>query len=75
MPSREDLDAIDCIVMDDLGRVQAIAEAAAEYQSVYLSDAEVDQVVAFLNALTDKSTIDLRNDVPPSVPSGETIVE
>jgi cytochrome c peroxidase len=75
MPSREDLDTIDCIVMDDSTRVAAIADAASNYQPVYLSDTEVDQVVAFLNALTDKSTIDLRKDVPASVPSGETIIE
>ena len=75
MPSRDDLDAIDCKVMDDSQRVQAIADAAAYYQPVYLSDAEVGQIVAFLNALTDKGTIDLRKDVPASVPSGETIVE
>jgi cytochrome c peroxidase len=75
MPSRPDLDAIDCAVMDDPARVQAIADAAAGYQPVSLTDHEVNKLLAFLHALTDKSTIDLRADVPTSVPSGSSLAE
>ena len=75
MPSRDDLDAIDCAVMDDPIRVQAIAEAASNYEPIVLTDTEIDLLVVFLQTLTDKSTIDLRRDVPSSVPSGESLAE
>ena len=75
MPSREDLNAIDCKVMDDPARVQAIADAATGFNVVELTESEITEIVAFLNALTDKSTIDLRADVPSSLPSGESLVE
>ena len=75
MPSREDLDAIDCVVMDDPARVQAIADAANGQQPIYIRDSEVKDLVAFLHALTDKGTIDLRRDVPRSVPSGASLAE
>jgi cytochrome c peroxidase len=35
-----------------------------------LSDAEVADLVAFLNALTDPAVIQRLSDVPSSVPSG-----
>lgn len=75
MPSRDDLDALDCVVMDDPARVQAIADAAAQYVPVQLTDPEVEQLLSFLHALTDPGSIDLRNDVPASVPSGLTLAE
>lgn len=75
MPSRADLDTKDCRVMNDPGMVQAIADAASGYQVVELTESEVLEIVAFLGALTDKSTIDLRSDVPSSLPSGESLVE
>ncbi|RLA50249.1 MAG: hypothetical protein DRQ65_09210 [Gammaproteobacteria bacterium] len=75
MPSRADLDDIDCIVMDDPTRVQAIAKAAEGYSLVYLDDREIEELLAFLHALTDKSDIDLRSDVPAAVPSGLTLAE
>ena len=75
MPHRDDLDALDCVVMDDPTRVQAIADAAAGYQPLQLTDAEVEQLVSFLHALTDTGSIDLRDDVPASVPSGLTLAE
>ena len=70
LPSRADLDEIDCIVMDDPARVESIAAAASDYSPVFLNEGEIQQLIAFLHALTDKSTIDLRSDVPQSVPSG-----
>ncbi len=75
MPSRSDLDAIDCAVMDDPARVQGIADAADGYQPVSLTDYEVKKILSFLHALTDKSTIDLRKDIPRSVPSGASLAE
>ncbi len=36
----------------------------------YLTDREVSQLVAFLHALTDPAALDLRHDIPASVPSG-----
>lgn len=74
VPSRPDLDAIDCAVMSSPGLVDDIA-AANELTPVILEDDEVSALIAFLHALTDKNNIDLRRDVPKSVPSGLTIVE
>lgn len=75
MPSREDLDVQDCAVMDDKNRVRALAEAASGYTPVSLTDSQVSELVAFLNALTDTSNIDLRRDVPRAVPSGLSLAE
>ena len=74
LPSRDDLDDIDCTVMKTPALVQAIGDAN-ELVPVTLTDPEVDALIAFLHALTDKSNIDLRSDVPQSVPSELTIVE
>lgn len=68
LPSRDDLDALDFVVQNDPVRRQAIADAN-ELAAVNLSDAEVADLVAFLQALTDPSCIDLRRDVPASLPS------
>jgi cytochrome c peroxidase len=75
MPHREDLSALDCVVMDDALRVQAIADAASDYVPIVLSDTEIQYLVSFLHALTDKGSIDLRADVPRSVPSGLTLAD
>ena len=74
LPSRADLDAVDCMVMDDPAAVAAIADAN-ELPPAILSDREVDDLVAFLYALTDRSSMDLRRDVPPAVPSGIPLAE
>jgi cytochrome c peroxidase len=73
-PSRPDLDAVDCLVMEDPAAVAAIA-GANELPPVILADGEVDDLLAFLFALTDKSSIDLRRDVPLAVPSGISLAE
>ena len=74
MPSRTDLDATDCVVMNDPSRVQAIADAN-ELAAVNLSNAQVMQLVEFLESLTDPASIDIRSDTPKALPSGLPLVE
>lgn len=74
LPSRADLDALDYIAHDDAGRRDAIADAN-ELVAVDLSESEIDDLLDFLHALTDPGSIDLRNDVPKTVPSGLTLAE
>lgn len=69
VPSRPDLDAQDLVVMQDPAAVQAIAQAN-ELVPVRLRKREVADLIAFLQALTDPASIDLRGDVPRRVPSG-----
>jgi cytochrome c peroxidase len=69
LPSRADLDAIDFAVMDDPALVADIA-AANELAPWAATDEEVADILAFLHALTDPAMLDLRADVPPSLPSG-----
>ena len=68
LPSRPDLDAIDVAVMSDPARVSEIA-VHCELAPTQLSGEEVRLLLEFLGALTDTSSLDLRRDVPPSVPS------
>jgi cytochrome c peroxidase len=75
LPSRIDLDEIDFIVMNDEDSVNAIAAAAYELPAMNYSDQDVDRIIDFLHALTDPASIDLRNDMPESVPSGLTLAE
>ena len=70
LPSRPDLDAIDFTVMNDTGSLYAIASAADNMPALDYSDQDVDRLLDFLHALTDPASIDLRSDVPESVPSG-----
>ncbi len=44
--------------------------AANELAPIALSDRQVARLLDFLHALTDPDSIDLRRDVPWSVPSG-----
>jgi cytochrome c peroxidase len=69
LPPRADLDAEDFVVMEDGERKGAIA-ASCELMPVSLSDKQVNQLIAFLHALTDPRSLDLRKEVPMSVPSG-----
>lgn len=62
-------DALDLIVMSDPARRQAIADAN-ELAPVNLTAAELEDLLAFLHALTDPASHDLRRDVPFEVPSG-----
>ena len=74
MPSRPDLNAQDFVVMDDPARVAAIA-AANDLATVKLREKQFDDLIEFLHALTDPAAIDLRNDMPASVPSGLPLAE
>jgi cytochrome c peroxidase len=71
LPSRPDLDEQDFVVMDDPApaRVAAIADAN-ELAPLELREKEIADLIEFLNALTDPAAIDLRNNMPASVPSG-----
>lgn len=69
LPSRPDLDALDFQALDDGSARTAIANASEIVPSM-LSDAEIALLVEFLHALTDPAMLDLRDDVPASVPSG-----
>ena len=74
LPSRPDLDAIDCVVMENDLAVDAIAYAN-QLAPIDLEDNQVADLVAFLHALTDKSNIDLRRDVPKYAPSEIPLAE
>ncbi len=69
LPSRSDLDAIDFIVMDDNHRRNAIADAN-ELDPVRLKKKDIQALITFLHALTDPAALDMRGDVPDTVPSG-----
>jgi len=71
---RPDLDALDWIILNDADSMAAIA-AAAEDDIPELNDAEVADIVAFLHALTDKRSLDMRRTVPQRVPSGLPIAD
>ena len=74
LPSRDDLDALDFITMNDEGgRLsfminQYLTQDEGPMDLRYTAE-EVDLLLDFLNALTDPGSIDLRKDVPASVPS------
>ncbi|MGB5775127.1 MAG: cytochrome c peroxidase [Sedimenticolaceae bacterium] len=74
LPSRDDLDEEDCEVMNSGALVASIADAN-ELPPKALKDRQVAEILAFLRALTDPDSVDLRIDVPKSVPSGLSIVE
>ncbi|MHC4993301.1 MAG: cytochrome-c peroxidase, partial [Planctomycetota bacterium] len=69
LPSRPDLDAHDFVVMQDGKRRREIARAC-ELKPRGLSDRQVEQLIAFLHALTDPRSLDYRHEVPSKVPSG-----
>jgi cytochrome c peroxidase len=69
LPSRPDLDALDLVVHNDPARRPAIA-TASEAIPVALGEREVQLLLAFLHALTDPAALDMRAEIPQSVPSG-----
>jgi cytochrome c peroxidase len=69
MPGRSDLDERDLQAMNDPAVLAAIAKAN-ELSPVNLKVREIRQLLDFLNALTDPAMLDLRGDVPRTLPSG-----
>ena len=74
MPPRPDLDAVDLIAFNDPQTTAAIAQAN-ELSPSSLSDRDIEDLLDFLQALTDPSAQDLRKTVPASVPSGLPLAE
>jgi cytochrome c peroxidase len=69
LPPRGDLDALDFVAHQDAERREAIA-AACEAPTVALREKQFGQLMDFLHALTDPYSLDLRGEVPMTVPSG-----
>ena len=69
LPSRPDLDAHDFIIDDDIYRQIPIYQSMS-FTPVDLTENEMDDVVAFLHALTDPRSINQIRDFPMTVPSG-----
>ena len=74
MPSRPDLDATDYFAASDESILARIA-AANELVPTPLREREIEAIVAFLHALTDPAMLDLRRNVPASVPSGLPVAD
>lgn len=76
MPPREDLDALDLLAFNDPAVTAAITAAIEmDFPDRELSDDDIDDLMDFLNALTDPSAGDLRKSVPVRVPSGLPLAE
>ena len=69
LPYREDLAELDCLLMNDEATKIAIAESS-DLMAQTLSSRDVKSLIAFLNALTDPDSVDLRDQTPAYVPSG-----
>ena len=76
LPAHPTLDSENYAAMDDPDIVDFIAQHN-ELPGMDYSDEEVDQIMAFLHALTDQSCLDLRSDfdVANGVPSGLPIFD
>jgi len=61
-------------VLEDASAMFAI-EQACELEPRTLSERQIDDLMDFLWALTDPQSVDLRVDVPASVPSGLSLAE
>ncbi|MDH5445158.1 MAG: cytochrome-c peroxidase [Gammaproteobacteria bacterium] len=74
LPSRGDLDQHDFVLMNDASRVAEIA-AYSELQPMNYNHYEIEKIIDFLYALTDRGSVDMRDDLPKRVPSGLTLAE
>lgn len=70
VPYRKDLAEIDFSVMDQDSVLDEIAKANELKKNRRIKERDIRDIVAFLNALTDMRSVDLRHDIPGSVPSG-----
>lgn len=68
LPRRADLDAVDFLILDTHQGKSALA-GACELEPTRLDDRQIDDLIAFLQALTDPASLDLLHDIPPRVPS------
>ena len=75
LPSRSDLDDLDFLVMNNPAQVAEIAAHSELQEKMAYRPREIDLIIDFLNALTDPSSVDNRDDVPASVPSGLSLAE
>ena len=69
LPSRPDLDALDFVTMSDPDRVDHIAAHNELEPMLYTAD-DVERIIDFLHALTDRNSPDPQFDIPMRVPSG-----
>ncbi|RLA43363.1 MAG: cytochrome-c peroxidase, partial [Gammaproteobacteria bacterium] len=74
LPPRDDLSAIDFEIYNDPGSPgspgsRAALAAASEIEPVSLNERSFDDLMAFLHALTDTDSLDIRHTMPISVPS------
>ncbi|TDR20384.1 cytochrome-c peroxidase [Marinicella litoralis] len=69
LPIRDDLDAIDFTVLDDDNRTAQIL-ASSELTPRNLNATQIARLIDFLDAATDRRSVNLRNEVPRRVPSG-----
>lgn len=63
------------MVMNDGYRVGLIADSSDIQQPLTYTEQDVDMIIEFLHALTDPSSIDLRDDQPFTVPSGIAVAD
>jgi cytochrome c peroxidase len=69
LPYRRDLSALDFAVMnDEYSRNSLLSNL--DIENVVLTEEQIDRLMDFLDAATDRKSIDLRTDVPTKVPSG-----
>ena len=69
LPTRLDLDEIDFMVLDDDARTAQIL-ASSEITPRQLTATQIARLIDFLDAATDRRSVNLRNEVPKTVPSG-----
>jgi len=74
LPYRRDLSALDFAVMNDTYSRNALL-SNLDIQNVNLTETQIDRLLDFLDAVTDRTSIDLRTDVPTSLPSGLPVFE
>ena len=74
LPPDPALDPLDFLMLEN-PRVTAAVASSCELAPRFLSDDEIARLIDFLHALIDPASLDLRKDVPFSVPSGLPLAE
>lgn len=74
LPYRRDLSAKDFAVINDQYSQYALV-SNLDIDPVNLSEKEIDYLMDFMDAVTDKKSVDMRKDIPQKVPSGLPIFE